>query len=72
MALIRFKEAQKLNDKDRREKLADLRLELVRANVTANKSKAKTRELKRAIARLLTIKNSSKKVKNARKEESKK
>mgnify|MGYP001619977619 FL=1 len=43
-----------MNKKTREEKLKDLKMELVKANVAANKTKAKTKEIKRAIARLLT------------------
>jgi len=60
MALIRFKDAQKMTEKDRAEKLKDLKFELVKAGVTANRTNAKTKEIKRAISRLLTINNSGK------------
>ncbi len=56
MAILRSKEIEKMSDKDRKEKLKELRMELVKANVTANKTNAKTKELKRAVSRLLTIK----------------
>lgn len=67
MAVLRNSDVKKMSDKDMEEKLQDLRLELVRANVTANKTRAKTKELKRAISRILTAmkakKQSSSKVK---------
>ena len=59
MAILRIKDAQRLNQKDREEKLKELRMELVRANVTANKTNAKTKEIKKSIARLLTLKKYS-------------
>jgi len=36
----------------------DLKFELVRSSVTANKANAKTKEIKRAISRLLTFNKS--------------
>lgn len=55
MALLRAKEAAKMDTKARAEKMKELRMELARAHVTANKTNAKTKEIKRAIARLLTF-----------------
>jgi ribosomal protein L29 len=55
MALLRAKDIHKMNKEDRKEKLREIRFELVKAGVTANKAKAKTKELKRALSRLLTI-----------------
>ena len=60
MALLRSDEIRKMNKKDREGKLEELKLELVKANVTANKASAKTKEIKRAIARLITINKSFK------------
>jgi ribosomal protein L29 len=59
MALLRFKDIQKLSDKEVKDKLKELRLELVKSNVTANKSNAKVREIKRAVSRILTHLNKS-------------
>lgn len=55
MAILRTKDIRKMNDGDRETKFNELKLELTKANVTANKTKAKTKELKRAISRLMTI-----------------
>lgn len=63
MALLRAKEASKMDSKDKSAKLKDLKLELIKANVTANKQTAKTKEIKRAIARLLTFSNKAGEVK---------
>ena len=60
MALLRNKDIAKLGDKDRENKLKELRFELVRAGVTANKASAKTKEIKRAISRLITFSKSGK------------
>jgi ribosomal protein L17 len=54
MAILSSKEVKEMNKADRVSKLKDLRLELVKANVTANKTNAKTKEIKRAISRLIT------------------
>lgn len=60
MAILKSKEIAKMSEKDRKDKLKELKLELVRANVTANRTNAKTKELKRAISRLLTMMNTQK------------
>ena len=60
MAILKAKEVSKMSRKDRDDKLKELRMELVRANVTANKTNAKTKEIKRAISRLITFNNISK------------
>jgi|GEM_PF-482038 len=59
MALLRFQDIKKMSGKDREEKLKELRLELVKGSVTANKANAKTKEIKRAISRLLTFNKSN-------------
>ena len=51
-----MKEIKSISEKDRKEKLAELRLELLRARGTG-KSKIKAKEIKKAIARLLMFKN---------------
>jgi ribosomal protein L29 len=55
MALLKNKDIEKMDKNQRESKLKDLKFELAKANVTANKSNAKTKEIKRAIARLLTF-----------------
>jgi len=62
MAILKSKEIAKMSDKEKQEKLQDLRLELIKANVAANKSgKIKIKEIKRTIAKILTFKTKSKK-----------
>lgn len=52
----KFKEIEKLDEKGREEKLKELRLELIKKNITANKAnKGKAKEIKKAIARILTV-----------------
>ncbi len=60
MALLRYKDVQKLSQKEKVEKINEFKLALIRGNVTANKAASKSRELKRAIARLHTFKPKTK------------
>ena len=60
MAILKFKDISKMADKEREAKLKELKYELIKSAVTANKSKAKPKEIKRAIARLLTFNTSHK------------
>jgi len=54
MAVLKMKDIKSLSEKEREEKIKDLKLELIKRNVTANKSsKIKTKEIKKAIARML-------------------
>ena len=62
MALLRMRDIEKLSAQERQAKRKDLRFELVRSQVTANKASAKTKEIKRALARLNTF-NSRKELK---------
>ncbi len=56
MTLLRYADAQKMDAKARKEKLKELKLELVKTS-GASKNKAKTKEIKKAISRLLTLAN---------------
>jgi ribosomal protein L29 len=60
MAILKPKAISNMNERERAEKLSDLKLELIKANVTANKTNAKTKEIKRAISRLNTFSKSGK------------
>ncbi len=55
MAVLKNSEVVKMNAGARNEKLEELRRELVKANVTAHKTNAKTKEIKKAIARILSF-----------------
>jgi ribosomal protein L29 len=59
MAILRNKELKNMDEKIRNEKLKELRLELVKAKVGSQKASAKTKEIKRAIARILTFNNAT-------------
>ncbi len=57
MAILRSKEILKMSEKEKEEKLKELRLELIKANVAANKTgKIKISEIRRTIAKILTLK----------------
>lgn len=54
MAIIRTKDIVKMPEKEKQERLKELKLELIRANVAANKTgKIKIKELRKTIAKLL-------------------
>ena len=51
--MIKYKDIVKLSKDEKSEKLKELKLELIRKSVAANKaSKGKAKEIKKAIARL--------------------
>ena len=50
-----------LDAKERSAKLKELRLELVRSRVAGKSSKTRTKEIKKAIARLFTVINAGRK-----------
>jgi len=58
MALLRSSDIKKMKKEEMETKLKELKLELVKASVTANRQNAKTKEIKRAISRLLTFSKS--------------
>ena len=56
MANIKAKDILKMSKEERKKKLEELGIELVRARVNASKTgSSKVKEIKRLIARLLTI-----------------
>jgi ribosomal protein L29 len=59
MAVLRFKDITKMNEKEREEKLAELKLQLVK--IAASNKNGKTKEIKRAVSRILTFNTSQKK-----------
>ncbi len=59
MAVLRAKEVAKMDLKSRIDKMKDLKIELAKSKVTAQKS-GKTKEIKKAIARILTFNASEK------------
>lgn len=62
MATLKFKEMQKMEDKERQKKLGELKMELVKAKVQSSKSgTSKIREIRKAIARIETFNTSKSK-----------
>lgn len=55
MAILRTKEIRAMDKKARMQKMNDLKLELIKASMRSNKNNAKTKEIKRAIARIITL-----------------
>jgi len=56
MAIIRKTDLAKMSEKEREEKLKELRRELVKEHINLSKGgKTKIREIKKTIARLLTM-----------------
>ncbi len=54
----KYKEIEKLSENARKEKLEELKMELIRKSITANRAgKGKAKEIKKAIARILTRNN---------------
>jgi len=52
MAVLKIKEIRSMNEKDKQEKLKDLKIELLKAR--SGKIKVRAKEIKKAIARILT------------------
>jgi len=58
----KYKEIDKHTNKEKEKRLKELEMELIKKNVAANKSsKIKAKEIKKAIARILTSLNAHKK-----------
>jgi len=56
MAIIKAKDAAKMQNKEIDEKVGELKMEMIKARATGKKSgKSNVREIKRTIARLLTF-----------------
>ena len=55
MAILRVKQIKEMNEKEKKEKLKELRRELARASMPG-KSKMNVKEIKKTIARILTLK----------------
>lgn len=56
---MKYKEITKMNKEDREKKFKDLKVELVKSKArTAKAGSASTREIKKAIARILTFNTS--------------
>ncbi len=60
MAILKYKDIIKMSDKERNEKMDELKLQLIKANIAGNKTNAKTKEIKRAVSRINTAINFNK------------
>jgi len=62
MAILKYKDIEKMNEKERTSKLSDLKKELIKTKVTGAKAgtKISIKEIKKAIAKLLTFENTQK------------
>ncbi|MBU4070284.1 MAG: 50S ribosomal protein L29 [Nanoarchaeota archaeon] len=57
MSTLKFKEIQKMSNGDRDKKLKELKIELIKSKANASKNKSsKIKEMKKIIARILTLK----------------
>ena len=66
MAKIKFKDARNLSKAEKERKLKELRLELIKSQTKQSKTgSSKSKQIKRTIARLLTIKVKWKYAQNA-------
>ena len=58
MAKLKTKDIKKMSESERMKKIEELKLELVKAKVSVAKSgSSKAKEIKKAVARILTINN---------------
>jgi ribosomal protein L29 len=64
MATLKFKDIEKMNLEERSKKMQEMKYELVKAKTNAAKSgTSKAKEIKKIIARILTLNNKESKVK---------
>ena len=63
MAVLKIEDIKKMSEKEREEKIKDLKMEIIKSKVASGKSKVKIKEIKKAIARLLTLNKLNKKTK---------
>ncbi len=52
---MKIKDLKRLNKKEREEKLQELKMELIKSRVASEKSSSKVKEIKKMIARILTL-----------------
>lgn len=57
---MKNEEMRKMSKEERKGKIQELKLELIKSKVTANKTNTKTKLIKRQIARILTMNNMQK------------
>ncbi|MEK6810907.1 MAG: hypothetical protein AABX96_00185 [Nanoarchaeota archaeon] len=69
MGILKSKDVAKMDSKTRTDRLKDLRMEFIRSKVGTQKATAKTKEIKRAIARIHTFNVADLKVKQVGKKQ---
>ena len=57
MTRLKTKEIQKMSKEEKMKKIEELKLELVKSKVNATKGSSKSKEIKKTIARILTLNN---------------
>ncbi len=55
MAILKIKDIRNMNKKDRERKMKELKMELIKSKSGNSKTGNKTKEIKRIIARILTL-----------------
>ena len=60
MTRLKTKDIQKMGNDERMKKIEELKFELVKSKGSSAKGTAKSREIKKAIARILTLNNKQK------------
>lgn len=63
MTTMKLKDIQKLSKTERQKKLQELKMELVKSKAKASKTGTKTKEIKKIIARILTLNSQDKELK---------
>ena len=61
MAVLKFKDIERISKDERADKIKELKMELIK-NKASTKTKTNTREIKKAIARILTFNRINKSV----------
>ncbi len=56
MAILKAKDIRNMKSKEMEKKLKELKLELVKSKVSTGQGSSKTKQIKKAIARILTLK----------------
>ena len=60
MSVLKNSDIQKMSEKEIKEKIQELKMDIIRSKIRSHKSMGKTKEIKKAIARLLTFTNGKK------------
>jgi len=60
MTRLKTKDIKKMSKEEQNKKMEELKFELVKSKVSAGKGSSKTKEIKKTIARILTLNNENK------------